>query len=116
MWMSWNEFIRALKRALKDQAKFKPCRTMGVAPDEDVFFDNIPDGIYDLVVDKHNERLEVTNGMFTVNYTDVFVGKRVTIVNAAKPRKTKPTKEVKHDDSEVCTTGEEQGTSAGDLR
>jgi hypothetical protein len=64
--MPWiAAFIRALKRGLRDEHGLEPAKVVGKPPDEDLFFDSVPDGEYPMVIDGHKEKLVLQDGAFT---------------------------------------------------
>lgn len=56
MWMT--DYIKAIKRALRDQHKIKPD---GGTKDEPLF-DNLPDGVYPVTIEGKLDYVEVVDG------------------------------------------------------
>ncbi len=61
------EYIRSVKRGMRDQHGFKP--TYGT--DEDPNFDNIPDGKYPMTIDGKVDSVEIKGGkIFFCNFEE----------------------------------------------
>ncbi len=55
---SMTEYVKAIKRALRDQHSFRP---LAGSTDDDPKLD-VPDGEYLLNIDGHDERVKIENG------------------------------------------------------
>ena len=56
MWMT--DYIREIKKQLRDKYGFKPSRIEGGEP----CFENIPDGDYPMTIDGKLDHVKITNG------------------------------------------------------
>jgi hypothetical protein len=65
MWMT--DYIRAIKRQLRDRYGFKPSKVMGTPPDEELCFDSVPDGTYPMAIDGKEVFVKVINGKFSLS-------------------------------------------------
>lgn len=64
MWMT--EYVREVKKQLRDKYGFVPDRTVGDEP----CFDHIPDGDYPMTINGKLDRVKVVNGRFVVSNLD----------------------------------------------
>lgn len=58
MWMS--DYVRAVKRKLRDQYGFKP----NGGTNDDPTFDSVPDGEYPMKIDRKLDRVRIVDGKF----------------------------------------------------